>query len=306
MNLECISHDNAFLSFYPHQFTQRTLLARFQMNDTVPPHTQFFQKPVYGALTFLSNLGKIASASEIHQFDDGNFTQLESFTLDDQGKKIFVCTLISLSNNETTVSKNRSLSGVPVKFSVLLTWHLPPGNWHLTVELLGKNFTDPYQVWRNFGSPAFPNKFLRNLMRKRQESYVEVQPFRAPNFGNLTLIMLAPTLYSIRICNAKVVKSPEPPYNVRFNIVNKFELIVLWSDRLYKSRCIFRYQLFFKPYKIRLPWTKITRKSHVTVHNFHFSPNKRQQTSIGCYKVRSIDIAGRKSPFSKTSCLHNL
>ena len=33
-NYALLSNDNAFLSYYPNQFTQRTLLARFQINTT--------------------------------------------------------------------------------------------------------------------------------------------------------------------------------------------------------------------------------------------------------------------------------
>ncbi|XP_022236209.1 alpha-L-iduronidase-like [Limulus polyphemus] len=53
-----LSNDNAFLSFFPHQFEQRTLLARFQMNNTVPPHVQFFKKPVYAVTGILGKLGE--------------------------------------------------------------------------------------------------------------------------------------------------------------------------------------------------------------------------------------------------------
>ncbi|KAH3707946.1 hypothetical protein DPMN_067366 [Dreissena polymorpha] len=57
-----LSNDNAFLSWFPHQYTQRTLLARFQMNNTSPPHTHFFQKPVYNVMALLSMLGE----TEVH------------------------------------------------------------------------------------------------------------------------------------------------------------------------------------------------------------------------------------------------
>jgi L-iduronidase len=56
-NLDSISHDNAFLNFHPNFFTQRTLLARFQMNNTTPKHIQFVQKPVFNALGMMGNLG---------------------------------------------------------------------------------------------------------------------------------------------------------------------------------------------------------------------------------------------------------
>lgn len=52
-----LSNDNGFLSYQPFPFTQRTLLARFQVNITSPPHVQFVRKPIYAVMGMLSLLG---------------------------------------------------------------------------------------------------------------------------------------------------------------------------------------------------------------------------------------------------------
>lgn len=52
-----LSNDNAFLSYHPHYFTQRTLTARFQVNTTRPPHVQLLRKPVLTAMALLALLG---------------------------------------------------------------------------------------------------------------------------------------------------------------------------------------------------------------------------------------------------------
>lgn len=57
-NLKLFSNDNGFLSYNPHFFTQRTLLARFQMNNTKPAHVQFIRKPIYSVMGLLSYLGE--------------------------------------------------------------------------------------------------------------------------------------------------------------------------------------------------------------------------------------------------------
>ncbi|KFM60405.1 hypothetical protein X975_17995, partial [Stegodyphus mimosarum] len=51
-----LSSDNAFLSYFPNQFTQRTMLARFQVNNTLPKYVEFVKKPVY---TVFGLLGKL-------------------------------------------------------------------------------------------------------------------------------------------------------------------------------------------------------------------------------------------------------
>ncbi|KAF4013231.1 hypothetical protein G4228_004486 [Cervus hanglu yarkandensis] len=51
-----LSNDNAFLSYHPHPFSQRTLTARFQVNNTRPPHVQLLRKPVLTAMALLALL----------------------------------------------------------------------------------------------------------------------------------------------------------------------------------------------------------------------------------------------------------
>ncbi|KAG7268471.1 hypothetical protein CRUP_016905, partial [Coryphaenoides rupestris] len=53
-NYTLLSNDNAFLSYHPHPFTQRTLTARFQVNDTRPPHVQLLRKPVLVVMGLLA------------------------------------------------------------------------------------------------------------------------------------------------------------------------------------------------------------------------------------------------------------
>lgn len=58
MRYVLLSNDNAFLSYHPHPFSQRTLTARFQINNTRPPHVQLLRKPVLTAMGLLSLLGE--------------------------------------------------------------------------------------------------------------------------------------------------------------------------------------------------------------------------------------------------------
>lgn len=57
INYTLLSNDNAFLSYHPHPFTQRTLTARFQVNNTQPPHVQLIRKPVLAVMGLLALLG---------------------------------------------------------------------------------------------------------------------------------------------------------------------------------------------------------------------------------------------------------
>jgi len=57
MEYHLLSNDNAFLSYHPFPFSQRTLLARFQVNSTDPPHVQFIRKPIYSIMALMSFVG---------------------------------------------------------------------------------------------------------------------------------------------------------------------------------------------------------------------------------------------------------
>jgi len=57
MDYHLLSNDNAFLSYHPFPFTQRTLLACFQVNTTDPPHVQFIRKPIYAVMALMSFIG---------------------------------------------------------------------------------------------------------------------------------------------------------------------------------------------------------------------------------------------------------
>ena len=63
INYTLLSNDNAFLSYHPFPFTQRTLTARFQVNNTRPPHVQLIRKPVLAVMGLLALLGNVLLAA---------------------------------------------------------------------------------------------------------------------------------------------------------------------------------------------------------------------------------------------------
>lgn len=58
MRFVLLSNDNAFLSYHPYPFSQRTLTARFQVNNTHPPHVQLLRKPVLTVMGLMALLGE--------------------------------------------------------------------------------------------------------------------------------------------------------------------------------------------------------------------------------------------------------
>lgn len=67
INYTLLSNDNAFLSYHPFPFTQRTLIARFQVNNTQVPHVQLIRKPVLTAMALLALLGEFLQIESIQR-----------------------------------------------------------------------------------------------------------------------------------------------------------------------------------------------------------------------------------------------
>nr|XP_006011505.1 PREDICTED: alpha-L-iduronidase [Latimeria chalumnae] len=65
INYTLLSNDNAFLNYHPHYFTQRTLTARFQMNNTKPPYVQMVRKPVLTVMGLLALLGEMQISADV-------------------------------------------------------------------------------------------------------------------------------------------------------------------------------------------------------------------------------------------------
>lgn len=158
-NLVSLSHDNAFLSYHPFEFKQRTLLARFQMNSTNPKHAQFFQKPVYGALAMLSALAE--NAGVVSNLKSHNISFLT--TRGNTDAPFYSCIIMTLSND--TLEVNPGITKIKIGIT-----DMPQESTRLkfVAESLEKDITDPFTVWKSHGSPPYPNLTVRSEMRAAQ------------------------------------------------------------------------------------------------------------------------------------------
>lgn len=220
--MESISHDNAFLSYHPHEFNQRTLLARFQMNLTNPPHVQFFVKPVYAALAFLGNLGEnaIIKNSSVVSKSGENYQSL-----------------IFYSENVKEVNiKLKNVGRIS-------------GNVKYLTESIETSKTDPNFIWMGNKSPAYPNWRLRRLMRKSQNPKIldDSEVIKKSEDLVFRYSLKAPWILQIRICS-DLISEPEKVRNVRVRKVNENEVLIFWSESFVKDRfgfCCFLLLLLF-------------------------------------------------------------
>ena len=283
-NLESISHDNSFLNYYPNVFTQRTLLARFQMNITTPKHLQFIQKPVYSALGLLGNFAQYAG--EMKEFAEKNISILISTN---GGKGSFYSCIIITSNIDAGnfIEKSENL-----EFIISNVPH--DENLSYFVEVIDNKRTNPSLVYENFESPSFPDVNLFKAMRAAENPIILEQPTKVVD-GKITFNshLYLPFVISIRICSHKI-RRPRKVNNLRLRIVNTQEILLFWSDVFYKSRCIKTYEIFFK----------YSNENYHKIETNHipFLYHQLQHTTPGCFKVRSKDMFGRFSKLSKKLC----
>jgi L-iduronidase len=224
-NLDSISHDNSFLNFYPNFFTQRTLLARFQMNNTTPKHVQFIEKPVYAALGLISYLGDFASSMKT--------SKNISYVITSNGNnsaKFYACSLVT-----SHVNLNQYISKTK-KYEIIID-NLPKRNDLVYfAEFIDNKKTNPSKIYHAIGKPAYPEyKFLVE-MRKAQIPMIIAQPTKIEN-GKiiLNLHLTNPFVVAIRICSRNV-NIPKRVYNLRIRKINEQEIMLFWSDKDYRKR----------------------------------------------------------------------
>lgn len=225
-NLESISHDNAFLNFYPNFFTQRTLLARFQMNNTTPKHVQYVQKPVFSALGMLSNLA--SRAGKVNALN-ANI----SYVITSNSGNSYSCILLwSHVNLKTFSNKTKNFE---IEIRKVEQSNSTDGLFFF-VEGIDNKRTNPFAVHQNHNSPAFPDYNLFVQMRNVHNPRVLEQPAKVSD-GKiiLNLQLMQPFVVTIRICS-KHVTIPKKVGNLRLRKINSEEIIIFWSDSNYKEK----------------------------------------------------------------------
>ncbi|XP_063704831.1 alpha-L-iduronidase isoform X2 [Culicoides brevitarsis] len=288
INLESISHDNAFLSFYPHQFTQRTLLARFQMNNSNPWHTQFFQKPVFAALGLMANLGPLAF--DIEKKQNWNGSDVIYLSTIGKGSKFYLSTILVMKKSiKTNIFRYELPQELLKRASNTTIWY--------SVEGIIDGVTDPYHFWVKNGSPAFPNPAFRDILRKIQTPLL-LDHGKKETLTHFDITEERSSIILIRACE-EGTPAPIKIHEIRLTKVTEDEVLIIWSDKFYEERCILTYQVYFQGKKDG-KWEEITKNRHVPFMNFQF---RAKNATLGCYKVRSVDILMQKSEFSEVHCM---
>uniref|UniRef100_A0A1A9WBI0 Glycosyl hydrolases family 39 N-terminal catalytic domain-containing protein n=1 Tax=Glossina brevipalpis TaxID=37001 RepID=A0A1A9WBI0_9MUSC len=271
-NLETISHDNAFLSYYPNVFTQRTLLAHFRINNTMPAHSQFVQKPVYAAIGMLSRLAELSAKVEFITCSENYSVKLLKTMSLNAGKPFYINWLLLYTDNEY-------ISG-----QCIINMEIPSNSrdmYAYITETLDQNQTNPYNVWQSFGSPAYPNAFERRTMRLHQSPSLLSSGLLETNKIRIDLQNLKPPwMLTLRVCSYYIVRVAQPT-DVLVSRVTHNEVLITWKDSNNESKyCLKSYQIWHRSNSTQ-EWIHITRGTHLPFPSYQYAPEQNEPTVNG-------------------------
>ncbi|KAG8454291.1 hypothetical protein GDO86_000802 [Hymenochirus boettgeri] len=294
LNYTLLSNDNAFMNYHPHYFTQRTLTARFQMNNTNPPHVQMVRKPVLTVLGLLALLGEIQIFSDIQMIDEDNSTSsiigvigsIHEPKKDGWSDSWHSAILLYASDDNKTSSDINSIT-------VNLTNFPKSKDLVYVTYYLENNLTNPFMEWQRMGSPDFPTIKQFKQIRKMEDP-VRRGPTTFRRDGNMILKveLPIPSVFLIHICE-KPHTPPKKVIDLHFLPLTKGQVAVIWSDKCVVSRCLKTYEVEFS--KNGSTYYRINKYDSIFTL-FIFSPENAVVS--GSYRIRAINYWDIPGPYS--------
>uniref|UniRef100_A0AAX7SPC2 Alpha-L-iduronidase n=1 Tax=Astatotilapia calliptera TaxID=8154 RepID=A0AAX7SPC2_ASTCA len=287
INYTLLSNDNAFLSYHPHPFTQRTLTARFQVNNTQPPHVQLIRKPVLTVMALLALLetqllAQVVNSSGGHNGTLGVLASSHKPVMPGGSDSWQAAVLVynSEDNSTSTITDDVtvSLKGLPAQNGLMYVTYY-----------LDNNVTNPYELWQNTGSPDYPTAEQLRRLRSVEPSTVRLD-------WRDSLILKAklpvPSVLLIHVC-ARPKAVPDQVNGLRFIRITKGQVLIIWSDHCVNSKCI-------KTYEVELStggkaFGKISTQNTIFT-SYVYSPVDQEVS--GLYRVRAVDYWGRPGEYS--------
>ncbi|PIK58674.1 putative alpha-L-iduronidase [Apostichopus japonicus] len=266
-----LSNDNGFLNYYPAFFEQRTLNARFQMNNTKPNSVQLIKKPVLVVMGLLSKLGD-------------QLVHVEDL------KKTYMTDIGILATTESTEAGWSA--AILISNSADTTYTIDSDKVSLTVD----------------GIPADEFEYTRMVpeIRKNTESSIFVLvlqeavrvegPSEIPaKVFNLAFTLKKPGIMLVHLCN-KSTSAPAQVQNVTVHPVTASDVLVTWSDALISTPCILTFEVEYSTQSETGPFERIN--SHdITFTSFVFSTDETESIK-GWFRVRAVDYWSRAGSYS--------
>ncbi|KAL8591064.1 hypothetical protein ACOMHN_037297 [Nucella lapillus] len=326
INYTLLSNDNGFLSFHPHHFTQRTLLARFQMNQTGDSlllagtsgiktrnnnnnnnskvkYVTFVRKPIYAAMVLLSKLGDRQVFSAL--LDQTTLRPLRNTSY--AGSMATVHTPSSTPSSDSlqwaAVVYSSSDTALPTTWGRLcFQWRIPTVNatdLMLAIYSINEKTSNPYFWWSGvFGKPDFPTLKQFEIMRKNEgpfrHSLRAASSDRTGKVEIRPLELREPHVLLFHLCH-KSLSPPEQVTGLRIVNITAGQILILWSDATIHTKCIKTFEVD----QLGRGWGTFRRiNTEDTIVNLFVYATDMESQVQGQYRVRAVDYWGRPGPYS--------
>ncbi|XP_030841908.1 alpha-L-iduronidase-like [Strongylocentrotus purpuratus] len=313
ISYELLSNDNGFLNWHPNYFDQRTLVTRFQMNETKPPSVQTIKKPVLSIMGLLSLLGEqqvevddlsyrvkggAVSAGDVDVLATIH-TPTQSRGSDSWQASILIHNSADTDNVTGTDSIQLEVGGV----NPALTTNVADlaGDLVYVEYLLDNAHGNPSAFWRKYDSPVYPTRQQFKEMRQNQEPVriVGPQTFTPPSM-TFSISLNKPGVILIHIC-ARSASPPEKVTGLHLHQYTPSDVLVIWDDSNITTRCILTYEAEYSSTGSEGTYKRINAVDLIFTA-FVYSPDqeKKGASSLisGWYRVRAVDYWNRVGLYS--------
>jgi len=298
INYSLLSNDNGFLNYHPYYFEQRSLNARFQINNTSPNYVHFVRKPVLAAMLLLAKLSD-------HQLvmlpeNASGEAQINGIASINKEQHYIATVLYNSLDSDPKIGESKVTLSYR-KFDVLLLemmmfYKLNPVSM---ICYTGGNETDPFSVWVNkLNSPVFPSPEELKLLHSAegpvcdQPQLWDVSSLLKGGF-DITINLPLPGVALHQLC---LVEGPALPAPMKLQAysVTRGQVLLKWDDSSIPSKCIQTYEIHFKSDYDDV-FTPIVNKN-LLFTSFYYINDKDGVN--GLYKIRAVDMWGKAGQFS--------
>lgn len=273
INYRMTSNDNAFLSYAPHYFTQRTLFARFQVNNTKEPYTALVKKPIYEVMSMLAQMRGRLIEHKVNM-PNRNIGLIATRT-DSQ-----LC-LTLWASNDTSNYIDKAHVDILLPKTIMGSTYI--------IRTLSSSTPNTNDVWRKLGSPA--NLTQTQLETMWNVTMIQVTHPMRLNISRMNININNTSIIQIIICERD--ESPQKPSNLTFLHITENAVLITWKDEGL-SDCFLSYKLEFM---------RNGGESFALLNQEVLLSRSYQFTSKlgvrGKYRVKSTSILGKESGYSE-------
>ena len=286
--LELLSHDNAFLSYHPAHFTQRTLLARIQQYNNTYNNSLFICKPVYNYMILQSRIaGTWLDISEDDDSEDDvddtgdGYTVLGSQVWGDNTYYTWAATIL------VTVGKNSSqeLLKVRMKNLPLTVTNIT----YLTFTISNKFTRNPYRQWQQMGEPvSLSQDQIQTLVRASEIEHSQPKILKiSSSKTKLSFTLPSPSIFCVQLCALNEHVPPPQPYWLQATTSFNSLLLLSWRFNS-ETSCLSSFLIQFSPMSPVSGFSDMNTRWVTSLSYLVMEPRQ------GWYRVVAQDISGNK------------